>query len=92
MVVIYRPFYEWVVSVHNQHFFAAETEQPLTEWLTLDMMHGFVSDTEDLLFCVSEKHIPCQRVRSDSSFIELVVVVRLCLQCRRRQSHVSALA
>jgi len=57
VVVVYRPFYDWVVSLHNAGFFSRQpwrhTSQPLTEWLTLDRMYGFMSDSDDrFLFSV----------------------------------------
>jgi len=50
VVVIYLPFYDWVVSVHNEQFYHKPNFPPLAEWLTVDMMHAFASDTADISF------------------------------------------
>jgi len=52
VVVVYRPFYDWVVSWHSQIVVDGWMHQSLTEWLTLDRMYGFVSGAEDVLFSV----------------------------------------
>jgi len=50
VVLIYRPFYDWVVSLHNQRFYRWPNFPPLTEWLTFDNIDAFASDTADVSF------------------------------------------
>ena len=50
VVLIYRPFCDWVVSLHNQRFYRWPNFPPLTEWLTFDNIHAFASDTADVSF------------------------------------------
>jgi len=50
VVVIYRPFYDWVVSLHNHYFHRRPNFPPLTKWLTFDRMYRFGSDTEEVSF------------------------------------------
>ena len=45
VVVIYRPFYDWVVSLHKQRFCRHKISVPLTEWLTFRMMSAIASGT-----------------------------------------------
>jgi len=50
VVVVYRPFYDWVVSLHNEGFYQKPNFPHLRAWLTLDKMHAFASDTASVSF------------------------------------------
>jgi len=43
VVVIYRPYYDWLVSLHNEQFCSHSVSEPITEWLTVDMISGLAS-------------------------------------------------
>ena len=57
VVVIYRPFYDWVVSLHNQLMFAQKVSEPLTEWLTFDTLSFYASDKSSYSVAVQNRYL-----------------------------------
>ena len=91
-VVIYRPFYDWVVSLHKQNFCSHHISVPLTEWLTFRMMSAIASGTTWTFSVALRNRYQAKGFKVTVLAFEQLAGFRLRLRYHGRQSHMSEIA